>query len=171
MQRVTSLHVEGKMCERSQHRFRDHRRRKRWSYYRLVPGILFVTAMVGGVSFSLQDAGASNRTPGQVLAASKAAAASEASLHYVSTTKTPADAVTITGDVSKTEGEQTIVAKVDGQVGHVTVMSVSGSAFSKETSRDLPLSCGYRKRSQSSTPISGSRSVPATPSFRRWHLA
>jgi hypothetical protein len=94
-----------------------------------VPGVLFVTAVVGGISFSLQDAGASNRTPGQVLATSKAAAASEASLHYVSTTKTSADSVTITGDVSKTEGTQTVVANVNGQTGHVTVVLVGGSAY------------------------------------------
>jgi hypothetical protein len=67
--------------------------------------------------------------PSQVLAASKTAAASESSLHYVSTTKTPADSVTITGDVSKTEGEQTIVANVNGQMCHVTVMLVGGSAY------------------------------------------
>jgi hypothetical protein len=129
VQRVTSLCMEDKMYERSQHGFRGPQRRKRWSYYRLVPGVLFVTAVVGGISFSLQDAGASNRTPGQVLATSKAAAASEASLHYVSTTKTSADSVTITGDVSKTEGTQTVVANVNGQTGHVTVVLVGGSAY------------------------------------------
>jgi hypothetical protein len=83
-------------------------------------------AMVGG---AFQAAGASSRTPSQVLVASKTAAASETSLHYVATTKTPADSVTITGDVSKTEGKQTIVADVNGQIGHVTVMLVGGSAY------------------------------------------
>ena len=70
-----------------------------------------------------------SRTPSQVLAASKTAAASESSLHYVATTKTSTNSVTITGDVSKTEGQQTIVAIVNGQVGHVTVMLVGGSAY------------------------------------------
>jgi hypothetical protein len=128
-QRTTSLPVEDKVYEPPQHRLRDPRRRKRLNYYRLVPGVLFVTAIIGSASFSLQDAGASSRTPSRVLAASKTAAASESSLHYVSTTKTPADSVTITGDVSKTEGEQTVVANVNGQVGHVTVMLVGGSAY------------------------------------------
>jgi hypothetical protein len=93
-------------------------------------GLLFVVITMGASALlSLQAAGASGRTASQVFAASKTAAASESSLHYVATTKTSTNSVTITGDVSKTEGEQTIVANVNGQIGHVTVMLVGGSAY------------------------------------------
>jgi hypothetical protein len=74
-------------------------------------------------------AGASTKTPGQVLASSGAAAKGEASFHYVATDSQSGQSITIAGDVSKAEGTQTIVANMDGQVGHVTVSLVEGSAY------------------------------------------
>jgi hypothetical protein len=106
------------------------RRRESVNSYRPIQALLLAVAAMGaGALLAAQSAGASSRTASQVVAASKAAASSEASLHYVSTTKTPTDSVTITGDVSKTEGKQTIVANVDGQIGHVTVELVGGTAY------------------------------------------
>jgi hypothetical protein len=84
-----------------------------------------------GFGLPWQEAAASSPSPSQVLAASKSAADAELSLHYSSTTKVPAQSVTvtITGDVSAAEGQQTIVANINGQVGHVSVDLVDGSAY------------------------------------------
>ena len=74
-------------------------------------------------------AGAATATPAQVLASSGAAAKGQPSFHYVAKDSQPGLSVTINGDVTRTEGTQTIVATIDGQVGHVTVSLVEGSAY------------------------------------------
>jgi hypothetical protein len=72
---------------------------------------------------------AATPTPGQLLASSGAAAKGEPSFHYVATESQSSLSITIAGDVAKTGGTQTIVANMDGQVGHVTVTLVEGSAY------------------------------------------
>jgi hypothetical protein len=74
-------------------------------------------------------AAAAASTPGQLLASSGAAAKGEPSFHYVATESQSDLSITIAGDVAKTGGTQTIVANMDGQVGHVTVTLVDGSAY------------------------------------------
>jgi hypothetical protein len=74
-------------------------------------------------------AGAATGTAAQVLASSGAAAKGEPSFHYVGTDSQSGLSVTIAGDVSKTQGIQTITAKMNGQVGHVTVTLIDGSAY------------------------------------------
>jgi hypothetical protein len=74
-------------------------------------------------------AAAAVSTPGQLLASSGAAAKGEPSFHYVATESQSGLSITIAGDVAKTGGTQTIVANMDGQVGHVTVTLVDGSAY------------------------------------------
>jgi hypothetical protein len=72
---------------------------------------------------------AASKTAGQWLASSKASAKGEPSFHYVATTTYPTQSVTITGDVSALEGQQTIVNHENGEVGHVTVSLVGGSVY------------------------------------------
>jgi len=72
---------------------------------------------------------AASKTAGQWLASSRASANSEPSFHYVATTTYPTQSVTITGDVSASEGQQTIVNHENGEVGHVTVSLVGGSVY------------------------------------------
>jgi hypothetical protein len=74
-------------------------------------------------------AAAETTTPGHLLASSGAAAKGEPSFHYVATESQSGLSITIAGDVAKTGGTQTIVANTDGQVGHVTVTLVDGSAY------------------------------------------
>jgi hypothetical protein len=89
-----------------------------------VVGMLATTSLVGsGV------AGAATQTAGQVLASAGAAAKGQPSFHYVATDTQAGLSVTINGDVTRTEGTQTIVATIDGTVGHVTVSLVEGSAY------------------------------------------
>lgn len=90
-----------------------------------VLGVLAVGAQLAAV----QDAEASSRTPAQVLASSRAAAKAESSFHYVSVTKLPGKTVTLTGDVSQSSGEQTVVVVTDGGVGHLSESLVGGSAY------------------------------------------
>jgi hypothetical protein len=89
-----------------------------------VVGMLATTSLVGsGV------AGAATQTAGQVLASAGAAAKGQPSFHYVATDTQAGLSVTINGDVTRTEGTQTIAATIDGTVGHVTVSLVEGSAY------------------------------------------
>jgi hypothetical protein len=74
-------------------------------------------------------AGAATTTPAQELALAGAAAKGEPSFHYVSTQTQSGQSVRIAGDVSRTGGQQTIVADIGGQVGHVTVSLVDGAAY------------------------------------------
>lgn len=74
-------------------------------------------------------AGAATNRPSQVLASSGAAAKGQPSFHYVATASQAGLSVTIHGDVARTQGTQTIVATIDGTVGHVTVSLVEGSAY------------------------------------------
>jgi hypothetical protein len=74
-------------------------------------------------------AGAATQTAGQLLASAGAAAKGQPSFHYVATDTQAGLSVTINGDVTRTEGTQTIVATIDGTVGHVTVSLVEGSAY------------------------------------------
>jgi len=75
--------------------------------------------------------GATDRSASQLLLAARSAAAREPSLHYVATTETTGVSVTISGEVAAFGGEQTIVARVSGQIGHVTVALVAGVAYFK----------------------------------------
>jgi hypothetical protein len=84
---------------------------------------------VGAQLVAVPDADASSRTPAQVLASSQAAAKAESSFHYVSVTKLPGKTVTLTGDVSQSSGEQTVVVVTDGGVGHLSESLVGGSAY------------------------------------------
>jgi hypothetical protein len=74
-------------------------------------------------------AGAATGTAAQVLASAGAAAKGEPSFHYLATDSQSGLSVTIAGDVSKSEGTQTITANTNGQVGHVTVTLIDGSAY------------------------------------------
>jgi hypothetical protein len=84
---------------------------------------------VGAQFVAVQDADASSRTPAQVLASSRAAAKAQSSFHYVSVTKLPGKTVTLTGDVARSSGEQTIVVVANGGVGHLSESLVGGSAY------------------------------------------
>lgn len=91
--------------------------------------MVLVATVLATLSADPGVAGAATKTPGQVLASSGAAAKGEASFHYVATESQSDMSITIAGDVSKTEGTQTIVANMNGQAGHVTVTLVEGSAY------------------------------------------
>lgn len=66
---------------------------------------------------------------GSVLDRAKAAAGAEPSLHYVATTIGGGKSVTITGDVAKDGGSQSIVMEADGTTGHVTVSLAEATAY------------------------------------------
>ena len=103
---------------------------RRW-HGRCLRGMLIVLLAMMGATLLVGPgvAGAATKTPGQVLASSGAAAKGEPSFHYVATESQSDLSITIAGDVAKTEGTQTIVANMNGQVGHVTVSLVEGSAY------------------------------------------
>jgi hypothetical protein len=94
-------------------------------------GVLVVLMAAVGAALGVGPgvAGAATQTPGQVLASSGAAAKGEPSFHYVATESQSGLSITIAGDVAKAQGTQTIVANMNGQVGHVTVTLVEGSAY------------------------------------------
>lgn len=50
-------------------------------------------------------------------------------MHYSETSTSPSELVTITGDVTRDEGQQTIVVDKGGQVGQVNIMFVGGIAY------------------------------------------
>jgi hypothetical protein len=102
-------------------------------------GLVVTLLAVGSLQLAAgARAGAANQSAGDLFRSSQSAAATEPSLHYVSvttststSTATGGVSVTITGDVSAFSGEQTIVAQVGGQVGHVTVCLVASIAYFK----------------------------------------
>jgi hypothetical protein len=89
----------------------------------------FLGFLGGTVILGPESAGATTATPAQALASAGAAAKGEPSFHYVSTQTQSGQSVLISGDVSRTGGQQTIVADIGGQVGHVTVSLVDGAAY------------------------------------------
>jgi hypothetical protein len=110
---------------------RDHyvaRRRRRTVAACLSLSVLGIVT-VGPQLIVVQAAQAATRTPAQVLASSLAAAKAESSFHYVSVTKLPGKTLTLTGDVSRSSGEQTIVVVANGSVGHLSESLVGGSAY------------------------------------------
>jgi hypothetical protein len=91
--------------------------------------VVAVAAMATAQFIALPGATAASKNASQVLSSSKAAADGESSFHYVAISKYPGQTVTITGDVSASEGHQTIVNDRDGEIGHVSVSLVGGSAY------------------------------------------
>jgi hypothetical protein len=91
--------------------------------------VLGSTALLGTQVLDAGVASATTATGAQELASAGTAAKGEPSFHYVATQTQPGQSVVIAGDVSKTGGEQTIVAHIGGKVGHVTVTLVDGAAY------------------------------------------
>jgi hypothetical protein len=99
---------------------------------RLMLGLATVLLIFGSVTAGgSASAGEAEPSAGQLFQTSQSAAAREASLHYVAVTTTTGVSVTITGNVSAFSGEQTIVARALGRVGHVKVSLVAGISYFK----------------------------------------
>jgi hypothetical protein len=90
---------------------------------------IFGIMAAGTQLIAVQDAHAATRTAAQVLTSSQAAAKAQSSFHYVTVTKVPGTTLTLTGDVSASSGEQTVVYVRKGTVGHLSESLVGGLAY------------------------------------------
>jgi hypothetical protein len=126
-----TMDAEGQMSRTVLHTPKLQRTWRRQVPQLVICLIAAIAALLSAQLVGSASAGATSRSAIQLLLTARSAAAGESSLHYVATTETTGVAVTISGEVAASEGEQTIVARVPGHVGHVTVALVAGVAYFK----------------------------------------
>jgi hypothetical protein len=90
------------------------------------PRLLFCAAALAVV---LPQAASASSSPSKVLASILAAARTQASVHYTSTTNFGTEQVSFVGDAGLQSGSQTITYTKAGKTGHVTVIVSDNTAY------------------------------------------